>query len=93
MFKTTISSTVIALFLTTFSAPGAFSIVAMTDIQTNNIESSDTGSNADDMANFLAVVTGILADNSEDQHYRDPVSHYERYVGIGFALNNVNPSD
>ena len=85
--------TVLALSLTTFSASGAFSIVAKTDTQTINTGSSDTGSNADDMADFLAVVTDVLADNSEDQHYSDPASHYKRHVGIGFALNTVNPSD
>ena len=92
MFKT-IAATLLTLCLTTFSASGAFSIVAMTDTQTINTGSGDTASNADDMASFLAVVTDVLADNSDVQHYRDPVSHYEKYVGIGFALNNVNPSD
>ena len=81
---------VFALGLTTFAASGAFNIVAMTDIQTTNIGSSDTASNADDMADFLAAVTDVLADNSDYQHNRDPDSHHEKYVGLGFALN-VNP--
>ena len=88
MFKGIIT-TILALSVTAFEASGAFSIVTVTDTQARNTGSSDTGSNANDMADFQEVVTEVLADNRDYPQFRDPASHYERYVGMGFALNSA----
>ena len=61
-------------------------VTAITDVEAiNNIVPSD----ADNMRDFLAATSDVLADKRDYQ----PESRHQRYVGLGFALSmsNGNP--